>query len=216
MRDIHMSTRVRHQLLAVFALLSALATIAFLVLWIRSQFAIDALVYHTQISIPGAYILRTCGAGADRRRIGLFFYEERLGSDPSIHVHDVHPGFTGGWSYQHQPAGTARPWPTTSPRWLGYLGIGWQSTNAGDSVSWTSLGYRKRSMVLMIDHWLALFISLATTAAAWRGWNRMTLPTRRARRGLCMKCGYDIRATPNRCPECGATVTPLATADARG
>lgn len=38
-----------------------------------------------------------------------------------------------------------------------------------------------------------------------RHFRRCAVVRRRARSGLCLECGYDLRSTPQRCPECGAT-----------
>src|SRR4051794_29965392 len=43
-----------------------------------------------------------------------------------------------------------------------------------------------------------------TLAAEWR--DRRTAA--RVRRGVCTRCGYDLRATPRQCPECGLLVPP--------
>ena len=57
-----------------------------------------------------------------------------------------------------------------------------------------------RFWVIVFPLWLpfGLFLLLAVVAVRW-----FFRDKNRARDGYCINCGYDLRATPGRCPECG-------------
>ena len=64
--------------------------------------------------------------------------------------------------------------------------------------------------LLTVPHWAiglpGLVVPLLMLSRAWRR-------RRREAKGLCPACGYDLRATPARCPECGRkTASPAPAA----
>jgi ABC-type Fe3+ transport system permease subunit len=61
-------------------------------------------------------------------------------------------------------------------------------------------GYRRRAWNFRYWPFAALFALLPT---CWLLLAPLRRRARRAKVGLCMRCGYDLRATPDRCPECG-------------
>ena len=52
-------------------------------------------------------------------------------------------------------------------------------------------------------YWKIVLLLLSWPVAYFVPWNLLSVRQRRIRHGLYPACGYDLRATPDRCPECG-------------
>jgi hypothetical protein len=62
-------------------------------------------------------------------------------------------------------------------------------------------GVERYGSTIEVPLWFILLVTSLPLQARllWRQWERH----RYSMVGLCRKCGYDLRATPDRCPECG-------------
>ena len=95
------------------------------------------------------------------------------------------------------------PWLSTARRTR--LGIEYDSGVGLGRFYGNSPRYR----TLSFAYWhVAAAIGLALLARSLPSLaRRYRRRRRRLAEGLCRKCGYDLRATPGRCPECGTAVT---------
>jgi hypothetical protein len=56
---------------------------------------------------------------------------------------------------------------------------------------------------LTIPYWLVFSVSAALPTLWLIRWRRRQTARWKMERGLCVRCGYDLRASASRCPECG-------------
>jgi hypothetical protein len=80
----------------------------------------------------------------------------------------------------------------------GFMAEHWRTSRGSGFVALWSVGWD-----VAVPHWfLALLFSLWPAIVLGR--HRQRRADRRRAAGLCAGCGYDLRGSPDRCPECGA------------
>lgn len=188
-------SRLLFTLTSFVSLLLCMATV---VLWVRSYWVGDLLKWESTWHLSGA--------GSSRGRV--YFVVFTMG-DPRRPDSDAEFGHT-----VERPAPEyTEPEDTPAFKFLGIICQSRQHENG-----WLGI-VRERSVVM--PDWLIVGASAILPArwwwlARWR-WRR----ERRQKRGLCARCGYDLRMTVDRCPECGMPVpakvaSSSATAKAAG
>jgi len=103
------------------------------------------------------------------------------------------------------PPSTSFHWDKTMPYAIGFEG-GWRGSSAYWAGFVVGRQYFREAIhgeivsYVIIPYWFAILVpgAIAFAGAFWKRRDR-----RRLSGGLCARCGYDLRATPQRCPECG-------------
>jgi hypothetical protein len=181
-----------------FLVLSLVLFVSVLGLWVRSYVHFDS--YGTLDSAGGtlSYLVSLRGGIQIAAAKNLTTQESSSAKDWNL-----------GWFSQRLDSSK---WTSGAP------GDRWQVLNvSGNNSLHKFLGFRYASGGIGTAGWfwsirvplwsIALLCSLLPAIRL----SKAIATLRRTRLGLCPKCGYDLRACPDRCPECG---TPART-DAR-
>jgi hypothetical protein len=173
---------MKRRLLNLFAGLSMLLCVTLAAWWVRSFYAVDQLVYVWTSESPAIYGNLCLGAYS-----GTIEFSYLKQQSPSLKpmIHEQRRLKNTGVLYLKS---VVIPTPPNYRLWN------------FESKSSTAHGYHEEARWFRLRLWpLALLMAMAAAAFSWPAIRHR----KRSTAGLCTVCGYDLRMTPDRCPECG-------------
>lgn len=172
--------------------------------WIRSHQATDTIRWHAIIEGPTTWHTR---AAVFVSRAGASSLELFRSQDETI-----------GREFREKPPGDGPRQTLCCMRW----GPGGDRPSRSGDFRTTPAALRRIGFGLAIDpkpeqrvdvcnvpfaiafpYWFLCLLSMPLPLAWTMRLRNRRRVARRAASGLCVGCGYDLRATPDRCPECG-------------
>jgi hypothetical protein len=198
--------RFRRWLFNGVAALSLLVFAATSVLYVRSYWRGDNLRWlkknYQQLNNGTDQIPRSILGINARSEVGCFAVSRDfglVGQGPMIDYVDPGPDGFSYWTNSPDPAWLIqpRPLPFSGP-------ASWHHWKIGN-LQYTSLSDANGQSYYFSVPWpyLALLAGLLPAASGIKLIRRRKA-IREAQKKHCRVCGYDLRATPDRCPECGA------------
>jgi hypothetical protein len=194
---------VGRRLLNLLTALSLVVCVATCALWVRSYRAGD--VVGLRRSDRGHHTLIDCSAQSSRGQVAFRWYRNTMTDLSTFDYFQARRAWDGAyravhgkfWSIQSIGGGDRlRESRAFGFAWLRYR------VNRPD--------YDDEAQAFVLPLWFPAMLT-AIAPARWSAntVRRFVAGRRDRRRGHCRRCGYDLRSTPARCPECGTAVSTL-------
>ncbi len=129
-------------------------------------------------------------------KIGFAIADYRYGADDDV------PPEPPRWEWFASPLNGWDPMPSLDPN---RFSIAYKHLGPFESIH--AINPNENYRAFAVHYWVPIAVLALPMLMMGIRAVRPFLAYRRLARGMCPICGYDLRATPDRCPECGFVVT---------
>jgi hypothetical protein len=202
--------RIGRYILNGLTVLSLVLCVATVGLWVRSHVAMDFVTVCR--SRDGQRSLYKFGFGSGGGTFMVHMERARFSSTPPPALASTKWGrdhdSSKGVDWKRFGSDPLHESPSIKAILIPHTRVGAEWYDSGSKVAFPGIMVRVVYFDIVLPYWIAAILTASLPFV--RLLRRVTRHRRAARvAGLCPACSYDLRATPDRCPECGTIPTKV-------